>query len=26
VYAINAANYKFYTMVKIWEKQNTEEH
>lgn len=22
VYAINAANYKFYTMVKIWENQN----
>lgn len=22
VYAVNAANYKFYTMVKIWEKQN----
>ena len=22
VYAVNAANYKFYTMIKIWEKQN----
>lgn len=26
VYAVNAANYKFYTMVKIWEKQNVEEN
>lgn len=22
VYAVNAANYKFYTMIKIWEKQH----
>lgn len=26
VYAINAANYKFYTMIKIWEKQNVEDN
>ena len=26
VYAINAANYKFYTMVKIWENQNVEDN
>ena len=22
VYAVNDANYKFYTLIKIWEKQN----